>query len=406
VAGAEARPLQDPGGAPTEPGGRRRLPFGQWRLFGIGGTDFNIDASWLIIFAFVTWTTATWLIPRRLIEASVAAGVPPDATWPAIWAAGVATSLLFFASIVAHEAAHTVAAVRSGIPVHSIRLFIFGGLAEMEREPERPGQEFYITVVGPLASAALGGLGLLLADQLPATSIPSVTVRWLGEMNLALAVFNLLPGFPLDGGRILRSIVWAVSGDVVRGTRVASFVGSALGAALIAFGLIQFLVLGGAMQSIWTAVIGWFLWSAARSGYRHAVLRRQLQRFRIRDLLRPESGAVPSDGTVQEFIERGLYHDRFSLRPVVDAAGELIGMLEGDDVRDVPLEERVDTRLRDIARPVDGMAVVAPDDLLSVVIDKAYETDRQLFFVVEDGRVLGTVDAAEVVDTLRARRRR
>jgi len=154
VAGAEARPLQDPGGAPTEPGGRRRLPFGQWRLFGIGGTDFNIDASWLIIFAFVTWTTATWLIPRRLIEASVAAGVPPDATWPAIWAAGVATSLLFFASIVAHEAAHTVAAVRSGIPVHSIRLFIFGGLAEMEREPERPGQEFYITVVGPLASAA------------------------------------------------------------------------------------------------------------------------------------------------------------------------------------------------------------------------------------------------------------
>ena len=105
-----------------------------------------------------------------------------------------------------------------------------------------------------------------------ATSLPSITARWLGEMNLALAVFNLLPGFPLDGGRILRSIVWAVTGDVVRGTRVASFVGSALGVAMMAFGLIQFLLLGSALQSLWIVVIGWFLWSAARSGYRHAVL--------------------------------------------------------------------------------------------------------------------------------------
>ena len=357
------------------------------------------------MFAFVTWTTATSVIPVRLIDASVQEGVRLDATWPAVWAGGVVTSLLFFACIVAHEAAHTVVAVRTGIPVRSIRLFIFGGLAEMGREPDRPSQEFFITVVGPLTSAALGGLFLALGDQLEAASIPAVTSRWLGEMNLALAVFNMLPGFPLDGGRILRSIVWAVTGDVVRATRVASFVGSALGAALMAFGVIQFLILGGAIHSLWIAVIGWFLWTAARGGLRDAILRQQLHRYRIRDLLRPESGAVPSDGTVQEFIERGLYHDRFGLRPVVDAAGKLIGMLEGDDVRDVPLEQRVETQLREIARPVDDMAVVAPDDLLSVVIDKAYETDRRLYFVVEDGYVLGTVDTVDVVNTLRARNR-
>ena len=146
-------------------------------MFKVGGTNFNIDASWLIIFSFVTWTTATSIIPVRLIDASFRAGIRPDVTLPAVWAAGVVTSLLFFASIVAHEAAHTVVAVRTGIPVHSIRLFIFGGLAEMAREPERPGQEFFITVVGPLASAGLGGLCLLLADQLPAASIPSVTAR-------------------------------------------------------------------------------------------------------------------------------------------------------------------------------------------------------------------------------------
>ena len=379
--------------------------MGEWRLFSVGGTAFNIDASWLIIFAFVTWTTATSVIPVRLIDASLSEGVRLDVTWPAVWAGGVVTSLLFFGSIVAHEAAHTVVAVRTGIPVRSIRLFIFGGLAEMAREPDRPGQEFVITIVGPLTSAALAGLCFALANQFPPASIPSVTAGWLGELNRGLAIFNMLPGFPLDGGRILRSIVWAVTGDVVRGTRVASFVGSALGAALMAFGLIQFLLLGGAVQSLWTAVIGWFLWSAARGGYRDAILRQQLHRYRIRDLLREESGAVPGDGSVQEFIERGLYHDRFGLRPVVDAAGTLIGMLEGDDVRDVPLEERVYTLLRDIARPVDLMAVVAPDDLLSVVIDKAYETDRRLFFVVEDGRVLGTVDTVDVVNTLRARKR-
>lgn len=386
-------------------GRRGRALFGAWRLLTVGGTDFNIDVSWLIIFAVVTWTTATSVIPRLLIEANVSAGVEPDVPWPAVWAAAVVTSLLFFACIVAHEAAHTVVAVRTGIPVQRIRLFIFGGVAEIQREPERPGQEFLITIVGPLTNAALGGLCMAVASQLPATSIPSVTARWLAEMNIALAVFNMLPGFPLDGGRILRSIVWAVSGDMVRGTKVACFVGSALGAALIAFGVIQFLLLDNSGQSLWIALIGWFLWSSARRSHRDAGLLERVQRYRVGDLLRPESGAVPADGTVQEFMERGLYHDRFGLRPVVDASGTLLGMLEGDDVREVPLEQRVVTRLRDIARPVDPLAVVAPDDLLTVVVDQATESDRRLFFVVERGRVLGTVDALDVVNALRNRKR-
>ena len=382
-----------------------RTLVGGWRVFSIGGTDFTVDVSWLIIFALVTWTSATAVLPRFVINASRSAGVEPDLSWPAIWVAGAVTGLLFFASIVAHEAAHTVAAVRSGIPVSRIRLFVFGGVAEIQREPERPGQEFVITIVGPLASVALGGLCMALAGQLPATSLPGVTARWLGEMNLAVAIFNMLPGFPLDGGRILRSVVWGVTGDIVRATKVACFVGSALGAALIAFGVIQFAFLGGLAQSLWIAVIGWFLWSAARRSSRDAVLLARIQLYRVGDLLRPESGAVPADGTVQEFIERGMYRDRFGLRPVVDAAGKLIGMLEGDDVGDVPLERRVLTRLRDIARPVDPMAVVAPDDLLTAVVDQAYETERRHFLVVEGGRVLGTVDALDVVNTLRDRKR-
>ena len=381
--------------------GRGRTPFGQWRLFGVGGTDFNIDVSWLIIFAFVTWTTATSVIPIRLMDASFSTGVQLDVTRLEVWAAGVVTSLLFFGSIVAHEAAHTVAAVRTGIPVRRIRLFIFGGVAEIEREPERPGQEFFITIVGPLASFALAGLFMALSSQLPAASIPSVTARWLAEMNFVLAVFNMLPGFPLDGGRILRSIVWAASGNLVLGTRVASFVGSALGVALIAFGVIQFVFLGGSVQSLWTAVIGWFLWSAARSGYRDALRRERLRQYRVRDFLRPETGAVPADGSVQEFIERGLYHDRFGLRPMVDSYGTFVGVMDGDDVREVPLEARVETRLRDLARPVDPDVVLAPDDPLEVMLNRAAETRQRRFFVVEHGRLLGSIDAADALRPLR-----
>jgi Zn-dependent protease/CBS domain-containing protein len=385
-------------------GGRRSTPFGQLRLFRIGGTDFNIDASWLIIFAFVTWTTATSIIPVRLIDASFSAGVRLDVTWPQVWAAGVATSLLFFGSIVAHEGAHTVAAIRTGIPVRRIRLFIFGGVAEIEREPDRPGQEFVITIVGPLMSFALAGLFMALASQMPAASIPSVTARWLGEMNLALAVFNMLPGFPLDGGRILRSIVWAASGDLIKGTKVASFVGSALGAALMAFGVIQFAFLGGTMQSLWMAVIGWFLWSAARNGYRDTVRRERLRRYRVRDFLQPDAGAVPADGSVQEFIERGLYHDRFGLRPVVDGYGSLVGAMHGDDVREVPIELRVGTRLRDLARPVDPAVVLDPEESLQVILDRAVEVQQRRFFVVEHGRLIGSVDAMDALRPLRGQR--
>ncbi len=348
----------------------------------------------------MTWTTATSVIPTRLIDASFSSGVQLDVTRTQVWVAGVVTSLLFFGSIVAHEAAHTVAAVRTGIPVRRIRLFIFGGVAEIEHEPERPGQEFFITIVGPLTSAAFGGLCLVLADQLPAASIPSVMASWLGQINLWLAAFNMLPGFPLDGGRILRAIVWAATGNLLRGTRVACFVGSALGAALMAFGLIQFAFLSGSVQSLWMVVIGWFLWSAARSGYRDTVQRERLRNYCVRDFLRPESGAVPADGTVQEFIERGLYHNRFGLRPVVDSHGTLVGTLHGDDVRDVRAESRIHTRLRDIAQPVDPDAVLAPDDRVEVMLNRASEIRRRQFFVVEHGRLIGSIDALDALRPL------
>ena len=375
----------------------RRTALGQWRLFSIAGTDINLDASWLIIFAFVTYTTATSIIPVRLAAESFRNTVAVEASELTLWLAGLVTSVLFFTSILLHEAAHAVVAVRTGIPVRRIRLFIFGGVAEIDREPNRPGQEFLITIVGPLMSAALGGSFIVLAGNFPATSIPHVTITWLGHMNLVLAVSNMLPGLPLDGGRILRSILWAIFGNFLRATRIASFFGSAFGVAFIVYGLARLFIQAPSLQSIWILLIGWLLWSSARGGYRDAQRRERLKGVQVRDIFHSDTGAVPDDGTVQEFMERGLYNDRFGIRPVVDTFGFLVGVLFGDDVRAIPLERRSDMRLRDVARPVDTALLMDPNESLESVFDRARENNFRRFLVVERGRLIGAVDVSDVI---------
>ena len=375
----------------------RSVAIGQWRVFSIGGTDVNLDASWLIIFAFVTYTTATSIIPVRLANEGFRNAVAVEGSELVFWLAGLVTSVLFFTSILLHEAAHAVVAVRTGIPVRRIRLFIFGGVAEIDSEPSRPGQEFLITIVGPLVSAALGGVFIVIAGNFPGTSIPHVTMAWLGQMNLVLAVFNMLPGFPLDGGRILRSILWAVSGNFLRATGIASFVGSALGVALIVYGFAQLFMQASSLQSIWTLLIGWLLWSSARGGYRDAQQRERLKGARVRDIFHSDTGAVPDDGTVQEFMERGLYHDRIGVRPVVDTFGFLVGMLFGEDVRAIPIERRAGILLGEVARSVDTALVMDPNESLERVFDRARERNFRRFLVVERGRLIGAVDVIDVI---------
>ncbi len=384
---------------------RGRAPFGLWRLFTIGATDITVDVSWLIVFGFIIWVTATSVIPGALLQAGIQAGVRPEASPAGLWAAGLVTSLLFFGSILAHEAAHAMAAVRSGIPVRRIRLMIFGGVAEIESEPERPGQEFWITIVGPLTSAALGGLFLALGNSFPPVTVPAVTALWLGQVNLLLAAFNMLPGFPLDGGRILRAAVWAWTGSLLRATRIASYGGVALGAGLAVYGLANLLLgqvfaLRSILDPLWAIVLGWFLWSAARGGYRETLRRVVLNGRRVRDILRQQTGAVPGDGTVSEFIERGLYGDGFGPRPVVDRDGTLLGVLDADAVRDVPPFMRDDMALRQAARPLEPAQVVHPNDTLDVVMNRAAEDPRLVFFVIESDRFLGTIDIRDIPNAI------
>ena len=377
-----------------------------WTIFRLGQTDVVVDPSWLLIFAFFIWTTSRSIIPNRLYDEAVKAGIAPTDTGVLVWVAGAVISLMFFASILAHEAAHAWTAVRSGIPTRRIRLFIFGGVAEIAREPERPRQEFVITIVGPLASALLAGLFLLLASALPPASIARVAVQWLGEINLALAVFNLMPGIPLDGGRLLRSAVWGVSGSLQLATRVASIAGSLLGAALIGFGVLSALsVLGPADTSIvgalWPILIGWFLLSAARSSYRDAVRRERLRGLTVRDILRADHEAAPSDGTVAELILRGMAAEPGAIRPVVNETGGLIGLVTGADAHRVPLARQTVTTLGDIARPREGLVVLDPERPLVEVLEEAARSGRRRFFVESDGLLVGWIDLVDVLAYLR-----
>src|SRR5437867_3426990 len=224
---------------------------GSFRLFNVGGVDVAVHPSWLIIFGLVTWSIAGGFVPEAL----------PHLPAVEAWIIGVATALLFFASVLVHELAHSFVARRRGIPVHSITLFLFGGVSNLTAESKNPGTEFQIAIVGPLTSAMLGALAFVIAI-LPIDERIKLVFDYLAFVNLALAVFNLVPGFPLDGGRVFRSIVWRATGSVRRATEVAAFVGQLVGYGFILWGLYNFFngdVLGG----LWMAAIGWFLQGAA-----------------------------------------------------------------------------------------------------------------------------------------------
>lgn len=271
--------------------------FGRtWQVGRIAGVAIRIDVSWTIIFALVTWSL---LVQLRAIYEGLAVA-------PAIGLAAAA-SLLFFASVLTHEMAHAVVARRRGITVHGITLFLFGGATHAAVEARGPGAEFMVAAVGPLTSLALAGafgLGGMFGDSFLPTEIAG-TLGYLGWVNLVLAIFNLLPGFPLDGGRVLRSIVWRATGSLDRATRVAAIAGQTVGYLLVAAGLLS-ITTGDLRGGIWFAAIGWFLAQAARSSYAQQQLQSRLSSAEAADVMSPAEGLVPGETDIVVTPDEGM----------------------------------------------------------------------------------------------------
>lgn len=352
----------------------------------------------------------SWFAIALLIMFSLAAhfhSVNQDWSDSVIWAAAILTGLLFFAGLFTHELSHAVVAKMRGLPIHKITLFLLGGVAQLEREAADAKTEFWVGIAGPIASAVLGSLllGCALAfgwtfRSEPATPGIAILV-WLGYINVLLAAFNMIPGFPLDGGRVLRAIVWWITGDGDRATGIAARVGQLVAAGFIAWGIFRFF--GGAVVGgIWIAFIGWFLLQASSASYAHLVSGTLLRGLRVKDLMATRYPSVEGIMSLQEFVQGHLL--RTGQRCfLVTEGGNPIGLITPHEIRETAAECWPSVPVRQIMRPLDKVHCVAPDMTAMDALETMVREDVNQVPVRSAGRFEGIVSRAHVLQVLRSR---
>jgi Zn-dependent protease/predicted transcriptional regulator len=314
--------------------------------------------------------------------------------------AGLAAAALFLASILIHELAHALVARANGIQVDAITLWLLGGVAELRSEPRSPGAEFAVAAVGPGTSAVLGGLFGALAGGLSAAGAGRLVVAvmsYLAVTNVALAVFNLVPAAPLDGGRVLRAAVWRFTGDRTKAAIVAARAGRIFGLLLIAVGVGQVLLVRVGISGLWWVLLGWFLVQGAAAEEERARLGRQLHGVRVADVMSGQPITADPNEPVAQFIEEVALRQRHSTYPLVDAAGRLTGLVTLNRIRALPQAERGRRRLADIACPPDQVPVVRPDEPLVDLLSRLGGcADGRAVVVDETGRVIGLVSPRDI----------
>jgi Zn-dependent protease/CBS domain-containing protein len=396
---------RDPRAELPEPSSRRRhrrgLSIG--RIFGI---QIEIDPSWIFIFLLVTWSLAAGFFQIH-------------SDWPAAVtvATAIAAALLFFGSVLVHELSHSLVARSRGLQVKRITLFLFGGVSNIEREPASPGTEFVMALVGPLSSLVLGfvfwmlGVALVGSDMLTAARpleslrgagpLPTLLL-WLGPINVILGVFNLVPGFPLDGGRILRSILWGATGDLKRATYWASRTGQVIAWLLIlagismAFGM-QIPFFGtGFVGGLWLAFIGWFLNNAAAASYRQVEIEDLLGDVPVSRLMRRDVPTVAPATPLSDLVyDRMLGTDQRAFPVVGD--GRLEGLVCLEDVRRIPRAQWDATPVRSVMTPISNLAVVRPDLDAAEAFRTLSQKEVGQLPVLEDGRLVGLLRLPDIV---------
>lgn len=374
------------------------------RLFGI---NIYIDWSWILIFLLVTWNLAAGVFPMLHSDWSLALNL----------AVSVSASLLFFGSVLAHELAHSLVAKARGLPVRRITLFIFGGAADIGREPPSPGSEFLIAVVGPVTSVALGIIFVLLGGfilggtgftgngpiQALQTLGPLGTLMlWLGPINILLGVFNMAPGFPLDGGRILRSILWAFTKNLRRATRWATLAGQAVAWLFILTGIamifgMQIPFFGtGLIGGLWLAFIGWFLNNAASASYQQVVVQDLLEGVPVARLMRSNLPSVEPHVPLSNLVYNYIMGSEESAFPVLQG-DTLAGLICLDDVRKIPRDEWDNTLVRDIMTPADQLDVIDPHEETTAALEKLSRREVSQIPVVQGGQLVGMLRERDIM---------
>ena len=355
------------------------------RLLGI---PLKVDFSWFLIFIFITVLLSYAYYPE------VTAGSWSTAAY---WGVGVVTSLFFFASVVLHELAHSAVAIRGGIPVKSITLFFFGGVAQITREAPKPTTELKMAIAGPLASLMLAGLyyGLFLATA-GFSAYLAIAAWWLAWINGVLAVFNMIPGFPLDGGRVFRSIVWLVSGNYLRATRIATLAGRGVAGAFVIAGVILLFLAEWRLNGIWFLVLGFLLYSAASSSYRQATLLDALRGFTAQDVMNRDSQRVPRSLSIREIVQHFIIPTSSRSFLVVD--GESVdGLLTVQQMKGISREDWDIVSAGQAMTPVERLRVVRPSEQALGVLQRMEEDGLNEVLVGGDGRIIGVITRDNLV---------
>ncbi|MCL5256649.1 MAG: site-2 protease family protein [Chloroflexi bacterium] len=360
----------------------------------IAGIPIGIHWSWFIVFVLVLVTLAAAFFPA----------VTPGLSITEYWVMAFFTTLFFFGSVLGHELSHSVLAVRRGIPVQSITLFIFGGVSQISREADNPRTELVVALAGPLSSIVIGLIFLIIwFFSTPISIAVSSVAAYLGVINIFLALFNLIPGFPLDGGRVLRAIVWQVSGSQRRATRIAATGGRVVSYLFILAGIFEVLVLGNIIGGIWLAFIGWFLNSAAGSSYQQVALQDVLKQAEVDEVMERDFETVPPDMSVHDLVEEHVLRHGIRAFPVVSDS-TLLGLITLHDVRHYPREQWPELTVGQVMTSRDKLHVATEKENLRDVVTLMDSANVNQLPVTDDGRIVGLVTRTDVVRFFAVRR--
>ncbi len=358
-----------------------------WQIGRLFGIPLRIHVSWLIVFGLVSWSLAAGYFPAQL----------PDLPVWSYWAKAIVAAAMFFASLILHELGHSLVARRHGVGIASITLFVFGGVSQMREEPRTPRQEFEIAAIGPAISLALAGVFAVIGSWTRvdgASTGTSVVMVYLATVNLLLAIFNLLPAFPLDGGRVLRAALWYFKANLVQATQAAARVSSLLAFGLIALGLLQ--LFSGNFGGVWLALIGWFIRQAGTSAATQVSLRETLAGLRVRDVMIADPKAVdarePVTGLIEDYFARYTYGGY-----PVERNGEIVGLVTLHDVSKIQPAERSRTPVEQIMSPLTPELVVAADTPVFQALTRMLSTNAGRLVVLDGGGRAGLVTSRGIL---------
>jgi Zn-dependent protease/CBS domain-containing protein len=361
------------------------------KLFRVFGIQISLNYTWFIVFGLIAWSLASGYFPFRY----------PELSRSAYWIMGFLGAVFLFLSVLAHEVTHSYIAKKEGIEVREITLFIFGGVSQLAKEPEDPRKEWKVALGGPLCSLALAFLFWIasqLTSQIPNLFLFAGLLSYLAFINLSLAIFNLIPGFPLDGGRVLRAIYWSKTGSITRATQIAGSMGKWVGVGIILLGLF-FILMGNLIGGFWFVIIGIFLRSAAEGGIQQVVMKGALEGVKVNELMSQGVITVQPSLRIDRLVEDFYLTHKHISYPVTEG-GKIIGLITLKQVKEVPRDQWPEKTVQEVMIPVQKKLMLDPEGDAVEALQKMIRSGEGRLPVVQDGKVVGMITRRDILNLL------